>query len=97
MEGDQGIQNAYADYPSCTILTREASESVMPIHNRMPVIIKSEAYGPWLNPANQDGDALQEILKSQVHSELISYQVSKAVNSVTNNRPELIRPMEEPQ
>lgn len=41
-------------YRSCSILTTEASESVMPIHNRMPVILKPEAYTPWLNPENQD-------------------------------------------
>ncbi len=80
-------------YKSCTILTREASESVMQIHNRMPVILKPEAYGPWLNPENQDADLLQDIILNQIHTELISVPVSKQVNSARNNSPDNIRPV----
>lgn len=83
-----------APYRSGTILTREASESVMPIHNRMPVILKPEAYGPWLNRDNQDVKSLQEIMQDQVYTELKSYPVSKQVNSVKNNRPDNIHPVE---
>jgi putative SOS response-associated peptidase YedK len=80
-------------YRSCTILTRDASESVMPIHNRMPVILRPEAFGPWLDPDFQDVDRLQGIIETQVRTELVSYPVSKAVNSVKNNRPENIEPV----
>jgi putative SOS response-associated peptidase YedK len=80
-------------YLSCTIITREASESVMPIHNRMPVILKPTAFDSWLNPDNQDMDSLQEIIKNQVHTDLISVPVSKQVNSVNNNSPENIEPI----
>ena len=83
-----------APYQSCTILTRESSESVMPIHNRMPVILRPEAFGPWLDPDFQDVDLLQEIIENQVYTELVSYPVSRAVNSVKNNRPENIEPAE---
>jgi putative SOS response-associated peptidase YedK len=81
-------------YRSCTILTREASKSVMPIHNRMPVILKPEAFGPWLNRDNQDARLLQDIIRNRVHTELKSVPVSKQVNSVKNNRPGNIRPLE---
>jgi len=83
-----------APYRSCTILTRDASESVMPIHNRMPVILKPEAFGLWLDLDLQDGEVLQGIIETQVYTELASYPVSKAVNSVKNNRPENIEPVE---
>lgn len=78
-------------YRSCTILTREASESVMPIHNRMPVILKPDAFHPWLNPGNQDVKALQEIILHQVYTELTGIPVSKLVNSVKNNGPDNIQ------
>ena len=80
-----------APYRSCTILTREASGSVRPIHHRMPVILKPEAYDAWLDPANGDARALQEIIQNQIHTELKSIPVSRNVNSVRNNSPENLR------
>ena len=82
-------------YRSCTILTREASESVRPIHHRMPVILKSEAYGPWLKPSNEYVDVLKSIIDEQIHTEFVSYPEQKAVNSVKNNRPENLSLFEE--
>ena len=72
-------------YRSCTILTREAGESVRPIHHRMPVILKPEAYEDWLNPQNQDINLLQDIIQSKIYTELASVPVSKQVSSVRNN------------
>ena len=82
-------------YRSCTILTREASESVIPIHNRMPVILEKGAYESWLNPDNEDVDGLRDIIQNQIHTELKSTPVSKQVNSVKNNSPENIRPIKD--
>ena len=81
-------------YRSCTILTREASESVLPIHHRMPVILKPEIYDTWLDPENQSTHLLLDIIKNQVYTELTSVPVSKQVNSVGNNGPENIRVIE---
>lgn len=81
-------------YRSGTILTREASESVMPIHNRMPVILKPEVFGAWLSRSNQDVKSLQAIIQNHVYTELTSVPVSKQVNAVRNNRPDNIRPIE---
>ncbi|MBW2610885.1 MAG: SOS response-associated peptidase [Deltaproteobacteria bacterium] len=85
-----------APYRSCTILTKEASESVRPIHHRMPVILKPEAFDSWLNPENQDGNSLQEIIQNQIFTELTSVPVSKRVNSAKNNGIENIRPVSSP-
>lgn len=82
-------------YRSCTILTKEASESVMPIHNRMPVILKPEAFDAWLDPDNQNVKLLMEIIHDQIFTDLKSVPVSKAVNSVKNNRLENIKPVGE--
>jgi putative SOS response-associated peptidase YedK len=81
-------------YRSCTILTREASESVKPIHHRMPVILKPDVYGTWLDPANQDAKKLQEIIENQIYTELKAVPVSKQVNSAKNNRADNIRQVE---
>ena len=78
-------------YRSCTILTREASKSVLPIHHRMPVILKPEAFDMWLNPENKDINSISDIIQKQIYTELISVPVSKQVNSIKNNSPENIR------
>ena len=80
-------------YRTCTILTREASESVKPIHHRMPVILKPESYNDWLNPKNQDVNFLLDIIHNRIHTELTGIPVSKQVNSVRNNKPDNIRPV----
>ena len=63
------------------------------IHHRMPVILKSGIYESWLNPENQDIDDLKDVLKNEIITELVSYPVSKRVNSASNNNPACIEPI----
>ena len=81
-------------YKSCTIITTQASESIRDIHHRMPVIIKPPAYEPWLDPGNQDLCELDRIMKNEIVTELVSYPVSKQVNSTRHNDPSCIEPVE---
>ena len=39
---------------TCTILTTPPNALVAPIHDRMPVILPSSAYGRWLDPVMRD-------------------------------------------
>ena len=80
-------------YKSCTIITTQASESFSEIHHRMPVILNSEIYEPWLDLQNHDLDELKNILKREIITELVSYPVSKQVNSASNNNPVCIEPI----
>jgi putative SOS response-associated peptidase YedK len=75
---------------TCTILTTDASESIKEIHDRMPVILKPEAYVEWIDEGTP-GDALKEILKDKVQNDFATRPVSKAVNKVENNSPDLIK------
>ena len=81
-------------YRSCTIITTNASVSMQEIHHRMPVILKPEVYGAWLDPKNQDVTILQNLIQNQIQTELINIPVSKQVNSVKNNSPDNIRPLD---
>ena len=72
-------------YKSCTIITTRASDSIRDIHHRMPVILKPSAYESWLDPGNQDAAELEKILENEIITELVSYPVSKQVNSTRNN------------
>jgi len=81
-------------YKSCTIITTQASESIRDIHHRMPVILKPPAYEPWLDPENQDVIELGKMLKNEIVTELVSYPVSKQVNSTRKNDSSCIEPIE---
>ena len=74
---------------SCAIITTTANETLAPIHDRMPVILRPESYGLWLgSPAN--AISLRKLLVPYSASTLLSHPVSSAVNSPQNDRPELI-------
>lgn len=82
-------------YKSCTIITTEASDSVKDIHNRMPLILKSEAYDEWLDPEIKEPGRVEEILKKGSVKKLSRHPVSKLVNQVGNNKKECMEPLED--
>ncbi len=84
-----------APYRSCTIITTEASLSVRDIHHRMPVILNPVVYNHWLDQGNQDIADLTKILAEERLTELISYPVTKQVNSTRHNDASIIEPIEE--
>ena len=44
---------------SCTIITTQPNELLQSIHNRMPVILPSQAQPVWLDPSEQSPDRFQ--------------------------------------
>ncbi|NJN14993.1 MAG: SOS response-associated peptidase [Oscillochloris sp.] len=77
---------------SCTIITTSANELVHPVHDRMPVIVAPDDYVRWLAPELDDAAAVADLIKPFPADRMQSYMVSKAVNQVRNNGPELIAP-----
>ncbi len=82
-------------YKSCTIITTAASESIREIHHRMPVILDPKFHEKWLNAGIQDPKELEIILKDGLIHDMKYYPVSKLVNSVKNNDPNCIKPVDE--
>jgi putative SOS response-associated peptidase YedK len=80
-------------YKSCAIITTEASDSVRDVHDRMPLILKPEAYGPWLDPEIRDPARIERILKEGALRTLARHPVSTRVNRVGNNRKECLEPL----
>lgn len=76
---------------SCTIVTGAPNEKVAALHDRMPVILQPEAWDAWLDPGNTDVGSLAGLLVPVDAAELELFPVSKAVNDVRNDGPELIR------
>ena len=77
---------------SYTVITTKPNPSIEEIHHRMPVILDAKSLDPWLKVRNTTiADAIK-VLKPY-DQDLISYEVSRMVNSPNNNRPECILPV----
>jgi putative SOS response-associated peptidase YedK len=77
---------------SCTVITTEATDDVGRIHDRMPMLVEPERFSAWLDPGLTDPDEVRSLLVPAAAGHLESYAVSTAVNKVTNNGPELVKP-----
>jgi putative SOS response-associated peptidase YedK len=79
---------------TCTVLTTTAEDSVGHIHDRMPLLVEPDRYDAWLDPSRADVDDLKKLLVPAAPGRLEAYPVSTAVNSVRNNGPELVDPLD---
>ncbi|MFO7901332.1 MAG: SOS response-associated peptidase [Planctomycetota bacterium] len=75
---------------SCAIVVTEANELVKPIHDRMPVILDPADYPAWLDPAGEDKETLQGMLKPFPSSELEAYPVRSMVNNPQNDTEDCV-------
>lgn len=80
-----------------TIVTTTPNALMRSIHDRMPVLVPAEAWAIWLDPALPDPGELNGLLVPAPDGALEAYAVSRAVNSVRNDGPGLIEPLEEPR
>jgi putative SOS response-associated peptidase YedK len=65
-----------------------------PIINRMPVILRPEDEESWLDP-DTDEDRLLQLLIPYPDADMKRWAVSSLVNKVTNNIPEVLKPVVE--
>jgi putative SOS response-associated peptidase YedK len=75
---------------TCVIVTTEANDLLMPIHDRMPVVLPESAWETWLDP-DADPDTLLRLLVPVPDDVVVVYPVSTLVNSADNDGPELVR------
>lgn len=73
---------------SFAILTTEANEMMEPIHDRMPVILEKNQFGPWLH--ENDEKQLKPMLKPFPSDKMKRYRVPETVNKASAEGPELI-------
>jgi putative SOS response-associated peptidase YedK len=78
---------------SCAIITTTPNKMMEPIHDRMPVILPPNKYATWLDPTNQNLEALTKLLQPYPATKMKAYAVSTLVNSPRNNTRECITPV----
>ncbi|MDR0431894.1 MAG: SOS response-associated peptidase [Bifidobacteriaceae bacterium] len=79
-----------------TIITRSAADSLGYVHDRMPVVVPPDAISAWLDPDMTDRAGVEGLLRAMPAPNLVPRRVSKAVNSVRHDSPELIEPLTGP-
>jgi putative SOS response-associated peptidase YedK len=90
--GKSGAPSASPPLLSCTIITTDAAGPLAEIHDRMPLTISQADWDRWLDP---DAPIDEGLLRGHGDLDRIAIrEVSRLVNSVRNNGPELIEPVE---
>ena len=84
-------------YLSFTIVTTKANALLAKIHDRMPVILNRESEPAWMDSGLTEADSLAGMLTPYPAEEMTSHPVSRAVNTVTNDSPDLIAPVPQEQ
>lgn len=80
---------------SAAIITREAVSPLAEIHHRMPTFLPRDRWDSWLNSDLQTVPEIQSLMDVAAPAYgLQVHPVSKAVNQVRNNGPEIIAPVE---
>jgi len=75
------------------IVTTEPNTLLAPVHDRMPVVLPESAWERWLDPEEDDVDALAELLRPAPDDWFELWPVAPLVNSAANNGPELVLPV----
>jgi putative SOS response-associated peptidase YedK len=78
---------------SCTILTTEPNELLVPIHNRMPVILDPSDYEQWLDPDIQDVSRLNSLLRSYPSNQMTYIPVNLRANNPRNDDALCLEPL----
>lgn len=78
---------------TCSIITTEASDALGTLHDRMPMVVRPDAWAAWLDPAETDPAVALGLLDVDAGGQLDVYEVSRAVNSVRNDGPDLLAPV----
>ena len=78
---------------SFAIVTTTPNELCARLHNRMPVVLKPEAWPLWLGEEPADTSALKALLAPFPSDEMICWPVNARVGNVKNNDASLIEPI----
>ena len=78
---------------SFTVITSEPNELLRPIHNRMPVILRPQDEGKWLDASRTPFVKAKALFKPYPAELMDTHDVSTIVNSAKYDGPECIQPV----
>ncbi|MBM7024539.1 SOS response-associated peptidase [Clavibacter zhangzhiyongii] len=80
---------------SLAIITSAASDALGHIHDRTPVIVPADRLDDWLDAGTTAVDDVRHLLGSLPEAHLVPRRVSTRVNSVRNDGPDLVAPVDD--
>jgi len=78
---------------SCSLITTRASDDLGHIHDRMPVQVPVENWDAWLDPDLTDAQTALGLVHIPSPHQMVAHAVSRRVNKVGNEGPELVEPL----
>ncbi len=75
---------------SFSMLTTAANSFMKDIHDRMPVILEKGQFADWLNADLTDVQKIKQLVTATSDDVLQAHEISKLVNSVKNQGPEVL-------
>jgi putative SOS response-associated peptidase YedK len=75
---------------SCSIITTSAGPDMDGIHDRMPVVLDPDTFELWLDPGNEDTNALTALLRPAPAGTIAHRPVGPRVGNVRNDDAQLI-------
>jgi putative SOS response-associated peptidase YedK len=76
-----------------TIVTSRPNRTMAEVHDRMPVVLDDTDWAAWLDPAPTEPGRLLAMLEPRDEPDLVLRAVSRLVNDVRNDGPELVVPL----
>lgn len=76
---------------TCTVITTNATDDLGHIHDRMPMAVRREDWGAWLDPSTPTPP--DSLLVPASDGGLVTTPVSTLVNDVRHNGPQLLEPV----
>jgi putative SOS response-associated peptidase YedK len=77
-----GLWDTWNDIETCCIITTAANELMLPIHDRMPVILDADQWEVWLSPRESLADHLQPIIHPHDAGSMQAWPVTRELNRV---------------
>ena len=78
----------------CSILTTTPNAVTSSVHDRMPVILDTDAYDLWLDPGIAKVEAVSDLLRPCDARLMRCYPVSTRINHVANDDEGCCAPVE---
>lgn len=82
---------------SCCLVTTAANVDLAPIHDRMPVVVEPEDWATWLAGSDTPREEVESMLAPAAPGLLSIVEVATTVNSIRNNGPTLVVPVDRPR
>ena len=80
---------------SVAILTRDSVNQLAKVHNRMPLFLPRDRWREWMDSDIQDVNEVRKLMIFENPDQHLRFwPVADLVNSIRNNGPELIEPIE---